>query len=116
MRCTKIRCKMRSLPWLKRYSLHNPAAPASLQDLVPRFLATAPIDYMDGKPVKYRLRPDGSALLYSIGDDGSDDGGNSEMRPGQTSKRDIWARKDVVWPSSALPEEIEAYRAAQSRD
>src|ERR1043166_9521156 len=100
LRCTKIRCKMRSLPWLKRYSLHNPAAHASLQDLVPRFLATAPIDYMDGKPVKYRLRPDGSALLYSIGDDGSDDGGNSEMRPGQTSKRDIWpGRISLLTPS-----------------
>jgi hypothetical protein len=94
---------------LKRYSLRHGELPATIEQLVPEFLATLPIDYMDGKPVKYRLNPDGSFTLYSVGEDGKDGGGDLTPPAGSRSK-DMWGRRDCVWPAPALPEEIEAYR------
>jgi hypothetical protein len=45
----------------------------------------------------YRLNPDGSYLLYSVGEDGIDDGG--DCTPASAPKQiDFWTGKDVVWP------------------
>lgn len=49
---------------LKRYALRHGKLPASLDALVPEFLPSVPIDYMNGKLVKYRLNPDDSFTLY----------------------------------------------------
>jgi hypothetical protein len=49
--------------------------PATLRELVPEFLPRMPVDYADRRPLRYRLR-DEDFLLYSIGPDGKDDGGN----------------------------------------
>ena len=95
---------------LKRYSLRHAKPPASLDALVPEFLSAVPIDYMDGQPMRYKLLSDGSPLLYSVGDDGKDDGGDATLLPGKTSRRNLWDRKDFVWPLPATPEEVEAYR------
>jgi hypothetical protein len=48
------------------------AAPA---DLVPQFVAAVPLDPYDGKPLRIRALPDG-VVVYSIGPDGTDDGGH----------------------------------------
>lgn len=48
--------------------------PHSLEDLVPEFLKTIPIDPYDGKPLKYKILNPGF-VVYSVGDDGMDDGG-----------------------------------------
>jgi uncharacterized protein YerC len=98
---------------LKRYALRHGAPPSSLTSLVPEFLPALPIDYMDGQPLKYRLQPDGQFLLYSVGEDGKDDGGDSSLRPGQTNLRIAWDRKDVVWPTPANTNELLLYRAEQ---
>jgi len=95
---------------LKRYSIRFGKPPADLQALVPEFLSFNPIDYMDGQPIKYRLDPDGTFVLYSIGEDYKDDGGDSSMPSGKTSTRNIWNRKDVVWPQPASPDEIDTFR------
>jgi hypothetical protein len=95
---------------LKRYSLRYGKMPASLDSLVPEFLSSVPIDYMDGKPVKYHLNADGSFTLYSVGEDGKDDGGDTAMSRRMTRRRNLWEERDFVWPSPALPDEIEAYR------
>jgi hypothetical protein len=89
---------------LKRYELQNTNPPSSLDLLVPRFLAAMPMDYMDGKPIKFAVRADGTTELYSVGEDGVDDHGSSELRgsPGATG---LWARKDFVWPEAAGPDE-----------
>jgi hypothetical protein len=52
----------------------------------------------------------GSFVLYSVGTDGKDDGGETALLPSKTNVRMLWERKDYVWPAPALPEEIEAYR------
>lgn len=95
---------------LKRYSLRHGESPASLDALVPEFLSSVPIDYMNGKPMKYRLNADGSFTLYSVGEDGKDDSGDASLPPDKGKSRNPWNKRDFVWPSPALPEEIEAYR------
>lgn len=101
---------------LKRYSLRHSKPAPDLNALVPEFLPSVPTDYMDGKPLKYRLNADGAWLLYSVGNDGRDDGGDpSPAKPDQTYPL-IWRGKDVVWPSPAKPEEIEAWRKESAKN
>ena len=69
-----------------------------------------PVDYMDGKPIRYRANSDGGFTLYSVGEDGNDDGGDTTLMAGKKNLRNLWERKDFVWPSIALPDEIEVYR------
>jgi hypothetical protein len=65
---------------------------------------------MDGKPIKYRLDAGGAFVLYSVGADGKDDGGDTGLLPNKTNLRNLWDRRDYVWPSPALRDEIAAYR------
>jgi hypothetical protein len=39
--------------------------------------------------------------------DGKDDGGSTTLLPGKTSIKNSWDTKDFVWPSPALPGEVE---------
>jgi len=48
-------------------------------------------------------------------EDGQDDGGSTEMRPGKSSQRNLWDRKDFVWPLEATKEELEEYRKKGNR-
>jgi hypothetical protein len=95
---------------LKRFQLHEGKYPARLQDLAPDYLATVPLDPMDGKPLRYQLKPDGTFLLYSVGEDGVDSGG--DPTPSQLSdvrSKSWWKGRDAVWPSPATLEEVKAY-------
>ena len=91
---------------LKRYQLKHGTYPTELGSLKPEFLGEVPRDPMDGKPLRYRLNPDGSFLLYSVGEDGVDGGGDTTPSP-DASKQ--WARaRDAVWPQPASAEEVKA--------
>jgi hypothetical protein len=48
--------------------------PRSLEELVPKWLAEAPMDPFTGKPLPYRVDDEG-VVVYSVGVDGKDDGG-----------------------------------------
>ena len=93
---------------LKRYRLDHEAYPASLSELVPAYLSQVPADYMDGKPLRYRLRPDGGFLLYSVGEDGKDDGGDPTYA-GSGNFNDWRNGRDFVWPRAATPKEVEEH-------
>lgn len=95
---------------LKRHALRFGKSSPNLSSLVPDFLPSIPTDYMDGQPIKYRLEPTGEFVLYSIGDNCKDDGGDATLPPGKTSSANWWLRKDVVWPQPASPDEIEKFR------
>jgi hypothetical protein len=88
---------------LKRYELRQGQPPQSLASLVPEFLAKLPHDFMDGQPLRYRLNGDGSFALYSVGEDGQDDGGDPS--PAVSDKKQQtespWAGRDWVWPRAA---------------
>ena len=64
---------------LKRFELRNHRLPATLADMTPDLLKTVPIDFMDGQPLRYRPNADGTFLLYSVGQNGKDDGGDPSL-------------------------------------
>ena len=65
---------------LERYRLANRRFPDDLQDLVPRFAAQLPNDVITGEAFKYHSTGDGRFVLYSVGWNEKDDGG----QPGKT--------------------------------
>jgi hypothetical protein len=93
---------------LKRYNLRRGTLPKDLSALVPEFLPAIPRDPVDGKSLRYRLNADGTFLLYSIGLDGIDNGGDATPAPPATSLWWAFAR-DWVWPQPATPAEVQNY-------
>jgi hypothetical protein len=85
---------------LKRYELRHAQLPQSLAALAPEFLTEEPHDFMDGQPLRYRLNSDGSFILYSVGEDGRDDGGNPLPAVSDKNQQNPspWAGRDWVWP------------------
>jgi hypothetical protein len=69
-----MRCLIACLA-AERYRQVHHEWPVSLDALVPAELSAVPIDPFDGHPIRYRKLADG-VVLYSIGQDGTDDGGN----------------------------------------
>jgi hypothetical protein len=59
---------------LERYRRATGEWPATLAALVSGQLAAVPVDPFDGKPLRYRRLADG-VVVYSIGPDGTDNGG-----------------------------------------
>lgn len=87
---------------LKRYTRRTGVAPPSLQTLVPEFLPEVPTDWMDGQPLRYRAQAGKEFVLYSVGTDGRDDGG--DPRPSHDQKmHDLWSDHDAVWPVAVTP-------------
>lgn len=87
---------------LKRYQLRHGRLPASLVELTPDLMKAVPTDPMDGRPLRYRPNSAGSFLLYSVGDDGVDDGG--DPTPPGNSTATAWRRgRDWVLPQPATP-------------
>jgi hypothetical protein len=87
---------------LERYRLRHGQLPPRLEALVPEFLSTSPYDPMSAQPLRYRLRPEGGFVLYSVGDDGNDDGG--DPTPSTPGKFGLWEARDAVWPAAAPKE------------
>lgn len=83
---------------LERYRLARGAYPSSLAALVPQDIATLPHDVINGQPYRYRLRPDGTFLLYSVGWDETDDGGAVVYRKDAPRAIDQ-EHGDWVWPT-----------------
>jgi hypothetical protein len=86
---------------LEQYRRKTGNWPERLEQLTPDLLPAVPPDRFDGKPIKYRLTDD-RPVLYSIGVDRVDDGG--ELPDDENPCSDIWA----------LPSEAPELRA-QSR-
>lgn len=87
---------------LERHRLAHGSYPATLAELVPDYLTAVPHDIMDGQPLRYRLA-DGKFTLYSIGVNGTDDGGQAafkEIRDGRSWQRDegdwVWSYPEAV--------------------
>lgn len=100
---------------LKRYQLRYGKYPPDLNALVPEFLRKMPVDLMDGQPLRYHPKPDGSFLLYSAGEDGEDNGGDPTPVESTGAKSKGWYRAhDAVWPWPATAEEVAAYYKTNS--
>jgi hypothetical protein len=57
------------------YRAEQGECPAALDQLVPSVLPEVPLDLYTGKPFHYERMPDGGYLLYSLYENGTDDGG-----------------------------------------
>jgi hypothetical protein len=84
----------------KRYELRHGSAPATLEALVPDFISAVPTDLMSGEPLRYRVT-ESDWVLYSVGEDGVDNDGDSSLADSATPAKDrgIWSGRDFVWPT-----------------
>lgn len=70
--------------------------PENLEVLVPEYVDEVPMDLVTGQPLHYRLTDEGQQfLLYSVGWDLSDDGGQEVFNK---SNHPIFEEGDWVWP------------------
>jgi len=101
---------------LHRFCLRHGSFPESLGELCPDFLPVVPTDFMDGKPLRYRPTDDGQFIVYSVGLDCIDQGGDMRRLrqqrepgpPGFPGQRE----PDLVWPRAASAAEREIDRLA----
>lgn len=71
---------------LERYRQAHGQYPETLDALVPHFVRALPHDIVNGQPLKYRRTASGRFILYSVGWNGTDDGGKMvEWMPGAIS-------------------------------
>jgi hypothetical protein len=96
---------------LKRYYMAHNSYPSALGDVVPQLVQRVPIDFMDGNDLRYRLNSDGTYLLYSVGEDSIDNGG--DPAPPASWKgyytAGFFDGRDWVWPRAATQEEVKAF-------
>lgn len=85
-----VRCALIAVA-AERHRLKHDVWPASLADLVPAFLPESPADPFDGRPLRYRRLADG-IVVYSVGPDGVDDGGQVNAASGQPPMADVGVR------------------------
>jgi hypothetical protein len=81
---------------IERYRLVEGRLPPTLDQLVPRWLDRIPTDVVDGRPLRYRIRPEGGYILYAVGWNGTDDGGTAAAGKGKSSRVNLEAG-DWVW-------------------
>jgi hypothetical protein len=89
-----------------RYRLAHGDWPQSAQDLVPRYLAVVPHDPLTGAALVLRHNADRGLLVYSLGFDGVDDGGDPSSISPKDHRKDFSDGKDLVWPQPATAEDI----------
>jgi hypothetical protein len=95
-----LRCAVVMLA-AERYRRVKGRWPNALTDLVPDFLATAPLDPFDGNPLRYRLTDQG-VVIYSVGPDEKDNGGRFD-KDARRSDRDLALRLWDVRKRRELP-------------
>ncbi len=95
---------------LKRFQIQHGRIPATLTELTPALLRSVPLDFMDGKELRYQRFGDYRFILYSVGLDGIDNGGQMKTREQLRDERSgmggyaaDWFRQntDIVWPMPA---------------
>jgi hypothetical protein len=69
---------------------------------------------MSGQALHYQKNADGTFLLYSVGENGVDDGGNPSLHKWWEF---YWLAHtlDLVWPQPASPHEVQKYYDEQAR-
>jgi hypothetical protein len=84
---------------LERYRLAHGEYPKSLGTLAPQFIEKPPHDIINGQPLKYRRTEGGLFVLYSVGWNETDDGGQVALtrKDGPVDA----AQGDWVWQCSA---------------
>jgi len=87
---------------VERYRLAHGKLPEKLDALVPQFIAQLPRDVIDGQPLRYRLDGSHGFVIYSIGWNQKDDGGQQALTK-QDKPRVDDKQGDWVWRSTPAP-------------
>jgi hypothetical protein len=95
---------------IKRYELRERRLPCSLAVLAPDFLSEIPVDYMDGKPLRYCLDSDSAFILYSVGLDGRDGHGDASSTASSLNYQNT---RDLVWPRVASEIDVLSWQASR---
>lgn len=108
---------------LERFALQHKEYPRSLRDLVPAFLPGVTVDFMDGKELRYWRNDEGRYVLYSVGLDVVDNGGQM-IRPEHIGES--WRQQraaafgrenvDVVWPRPATDVDVNFFEHQRPRE
>ena len=89
---------LKTLIALQLHNVEHGSYPATLDELVEKgYLTEVPRDlfHKDLAPLIYRSEPDGSLILYSVGPNGIDDGGEHDTSwSGEYRRDDIVVRLD----------------------
>jgi hypothetical protein len=75
----------------ERYRRTKGAWPAALANLVPEYLGAVPTDPYDGMPLRYQRLADG-VVIYSVGSDRKDDGGDLDRTDKPPPGSDVGCR------------------------
>ncbi|PTX98334.1 hypothetical protein DB345_05745 [Spartobacteria bacterium LR76] len=87
---------------IQRYALSERALPSALNQLVPRYLEGIPTDVISGRPMHYR--GDGKEyVLWSVGWNEKDDGGNGSPNEKSPEKKLDWVWKGHLPDAVAAP-------------
>ena len=99
----RLRCATVAVA-VERHRLARGTWPSALEALTPDFLAKVPADPFDGEPLRYRRLED-RIVVYSVGEDGQDDGGETESTSSPGASRDLGFR---LWdpPSRHQPRSV----------
>jgi hypothetical protein len=89
---------------LERYRRAEGRYPGKLEDLMPRFAERLPKDVCTGEPMHYRVKDDGTFLLYSVGWNTTDDSGKVVMKGAASDQVDL-EQGDWVWPTAITGEQ-----------
>jgi len=106
---------------LERYRSRHGSYPKTLEELVPEWLKNSPLDFMDGQPLRYRRTDDGHFVLYSVGLDCTDNGGQMQRKKRRWMADDgvpVFGTPDgtdLVWPRPASEAEIQAHQEEEER-
>ena len=103
---------------LKRYQLQRAQWPDQLSELVPQYLPAVPQDAMTGQSLAYHRKSDGTFLLYSVGEDGVDNGGDPTFPKDGENASFNWLNPkahDWVWPQPATRAQIDAFYQSEQR-
>jgi hypothetical protein len=79
---------------LERYHIAHGEYPETLDAIEPQFIEKLPHDIIGGQPLHYRRTDDGKFLLYSVGWNETDDGGQVVLKPDGSEDRE---KGDWVW-------------------
>ena len=79
---------------LERYRLAHNEYPETLDALAPQFIAQVPHDIINGQPLHYRLKAKDQFVLYSVGWNETDDGGQVVLTKNGSVDRE---KSNWVW-------------------
>jgi hypothetical protein len=78
----------RAVLGVERFRLAEGRLPETLEQLVPKFIEAVPIDPFDSKPLRYK-RLEKGYTIYSVGEDGEDNGGIPKSKVQKDEKFDL---------------------------